>query len=88
MKTVLLVGFSALLISGALFYAATGSRVAVNRGEIQENCLLDVKAAQESSFDKVCTQELRLLSCPKDPFFTYEASNGCEISSLIESGWK
>lgn len=88
MKFVLLISLFAALLFGVLFYAAMGSRVSVNKGEIQEDCLADVKAAQESFFDKICTQEMRLLSCPKDPFFTYEASNGCEISSLVESGWK
>ena len=88
MKTALFIGFSAVLLLGALLYAATGSRMAVNRGEIQKECLADVTAAQEASFDAICTQEIRLLLCAKDPSFTYEASNGCEIGFLVERGWK
>ncbi len=87
MKTIL-IGASILLLLGALSYAATGSRMAVDKGEAQENCLNEVKAAQESFFDKICTQETRLLSCAEDPSFTYEAPNGCEISFLVEKGWR
>lgn len=88
MKTSILVGSFLLLLFGALFYAATGSRMAVDKEEIQENCLNEVKMAQELSLEKICTQEARLLSCADDPSFTYEASNGCEISFLVEKGWK
>lgn len=88
MKTVIFIGIPALLLFLALFYAATGSRIAVNKVEVQENCLAEVKAAQESSLGAICTQEARLFSCALDPSFTYEASNGCEISFLVGKGWK
>ena len=79
---------SAILLLGVLFYAVSGSRMSVNRGEVQAACLREVKTAQESSLDNICTQEARLLSCAADSSFTYEAPNGCEISFLIEKGWR
>ena len=88
MKTFIGVGVLLALLFAALFYAATGSRIAVDKAEIQGSCLQEVKAAQESSLDKICTQETRLLSCADDPSFSYEASNGCEISFLVEKGWR
>ncbi|MBI3020005.1 MAG: hypothetical protein HYY60_01615 [Parcubacteria group bacterium] len=85
---IVLIGITILLLFGALLYAATGSRMAVDKGAAYEKCLNEVKAAQESSLEKICTQEARLLSCALDPSFTYEASNGCEISFLVEEGWR
>ncbi|MBI1998745.1 MAG: hypothetical protein HYS73_00200 [Parcubacteria group bacterium] len=87
MKTIL-ISLSAVFLFGVLFYAVVGSRMAVDKDEIQGACLREATAAQEYALLKICTQEARLLSCGGDVSFTYEAQNGCEISYLLENGWK
>lgn len=87
MKTAFFILLSVLLL-GALFYAVTASRVAVDKEKIEEACLAEVATAQEQALSKICTQEVRVLLCGADLSFSYEAQNGCEISYLFENGWR
>lgn len=88
MKTAFFVLLAVLLLLGALLYAVMASRVAVDKEEIEEACLVAVTRAQEQALSKICTQEARVLLCGKDISFSYEAQNGCEISYLLENGWR
>ena len=87
MKTTLVIIFI-IFAAAVLIYAASSGGASIDTADIDAACLADVKKSQEESQGLFCTQEIRLLSCPRNAAFSYEAPNGCEISFLSERGWK
>ncbi|OGZ10446.1 MAG: hypothetical protein A3D67_03550 [Candidatus Lloydbacteria bacterium RIFCSPHIGHO2_02_FULL_51_22] len=50
-------------------------------------CQKDLIEAAKASAGKQCTMIVKIMTCPRTPFLTTTATNGCIISELTARGW-